>query len=548
VRKLLILLSLFLFSLIKPQFSFAEVIHSFDTDIIAHKDGTMDVTETINYDFENESKHGIYRDIPLYSTVGNLYRVIQIKNIKVLRDYQEENFVLSNNSLSLDIKIGNANKTITGNHKYVIFYKVINGIGSNFEDHDEIYWNIIGSGWLVNIEEASGKVETDFDAKFNNLICFEGPAGSKNQTCNISNNTVISSQTLYPGSELTIVASYPVNTFPKSTLSKNLPQLTSMKTSNFFSKNNYIFIILNFIVAPYLIYWYTKHKNKKNFGSPAVNFDTPRDESGQIIRPALAGVIDNAKLEANDIAATIFDLAIRKYIKIEEIKVVLDFFPDIKDQKITKLKNADGNLNIYEITLFSRLFADGDSVNASDLKKDFNFTFSELEKEVFNDLVNKNYYTKNPKIQKIILGILAFFCLQSFNFILAIVLFFLLIKLNGRTELGDKIDFQIQGLKIFLKSMDRNYNWQAQNLYAVEQMIPYAIALGFINKFMEQLRVIYPNYSPTWYSGYNGSFYVGYAALYSGLTSSMSMTSTSSSGLSGGFSGGGGGGGGGGSW
>jgi uncharacterized membrane protein len=547
MKKLFAFLFVFLFLLIKPQFCFAEIIHSFDTSIIAHKDGAMDVTETINYDFENESRHGIYRDIPLYSAVGDLYRIIQIKNINVLRDSGKENFSLSNNSSNLNIKIGNANKTINGSHIYTISYKVINGIGSNFEDHDEIYWNVTGNNWEVNIEKASVRIETDFDIKLNKLICFEGSTGTKNQTCNVVGNFSNSSQILYPGSGLTVVAVYPVNTFPKSILSKNPPQSIIESLFKFiFSNYIYILIALNFVLAPYLIYWYQKHKNKKRFGSSAVNFDIPKDDKGQIIRPALAGTIDNATLGKDDLAATIFDLAIRKYIRLEEVKTAIKFFPDLKDQKIIKLKNSDENLNSYEKRLFYKLFEDGDSVNISTLKGDFYKTFSEIEKDVFEILVEKKYYTKNPKVQKIILMFLAFLCFFSANIILSIILFFLSFRLNGRTPLGDEIDFKIDGLKIFLKSMDRNYKWQAEKFYTVEEMIPYAMAFGFIDKFMKQLKIIKPDYNPTWYGGYRGSFYASYAVLYSGMTTSMAPPS--SSGSSGGFSGGGGGGGGGGSW
>jgi uncharacterized membrane protein len=98
--------------------------------------------------------------------------------------------------------------------------------------------------------------------------------------------------------------------------------------------------------------------------------------------------------------------------------------------------------------------------------------------------------------------------------------------------------------------MDRNYTWQMEQLYIVEKMIPYAVALGYIDEFMEQLKIIKPDYNPTWYTGYNGSFYLGYAALYSSMNTNVTnIAPSSSSGFSGGgFSGGGGGGGGGGSW
>lgn len=133
--------------------------------------------------------------------------------------------------------------------------------------------------------------------------------------------------------------------------------------------------------------------------------------------------------------------------------------------------------------------------------------------------------------------------------ILGPILIFLSRKLNGRTALGDEMDWKIDGLKIFLKNMSREHTWYAKNLITVEKYIPYAIALGFIKEFMDQLKVIYPNYQPTWYSG-NTAFYLASSSMFSSMGSSFTThAASSSSGFSGGgSSGGGGGGGGGGSW
>lgn len=550
--KRILALLLVLFFFFKPQISFAEVIHSFDFSIAAHKNGVIDVAETINYDFQTLSKHGIYRYIPLFSKVGNLYRIIKIENVKVLRDQMEESFTINQNKDQIYLKIGNADKTITGSHIYKINYSVENSIGSNFADHDEIYWNTTGNGWQVNIEKASAKISTDFDSKQNDFICFEGPIGSKDKTCSVSKNTAFSSQILYPGYGLTIVAVYPVGTFPKSILSKSPPQTIGEEIFGLILKNYlYIFIILNFGLGGYLLYWYSSHKNKKRFGPPSVNFDIPKDEKGNVLSPALVGTIDTAKLERDDVVATIFDLAIRKYIKIEEVKTdekilgILDH--DKKQQFIVKLKKDDGKLEIFEKSLFDRFFESTDKVEVSTLKLDFYETFQKMEKEVFNKLIDKKYYTKNPAGQKALLFILSIFSFCTLNVVLAFVLLFLSRKLNGRTNLGDEIDFKIDGLKLFLKSMDRNYKWQAQNFYTVEQMIPYAMSLGYIDKFMEALKIIKPDYNPTWYSG--GNFYINYAIFYAATSSNLTTSApSSSSGSLGGFSGGGGGGGGGGSW
>ncbi|KKP66146.1 MAG: hypothetical protein UR63_C0037G0005 [Candidatus Roizmanbacteria bacterium GW2011_GWC2_35_12] len=45
------------------DFSNTEHIQSFQSEVNINKDGTIDVKETIVYDFGNLSRHGIYRDI-----------------------------------------------------------------------------------------------------------------------------------------------------------------------------------------------------------------------------------------------------------------------------------------------------------------------------------------------------------------------------------------------------------------------------------------------------------------------------------------------------
>lgn len=554
MKKLFFLILLFLLFFSKPQVSFAEVIHSFNTNIVAHKNGEMSITETINYDFEDVYRHGIYRYIPLYSRVGDLYRVINVKDINILRDERREKFTVSKTKEQIYFKIGDADKTINGTHVYKISYTVENGIGSNFKDYDEIYWNIIGNNWQVQIEKAVANISTDFEVRSTNLICFEGSLGSKDQTCKVEGEKVSSSQILYPGYGLTIVSAYPANTFPKSILLKELPKTIGEQLGNLFLRDlHLIYIFLNIILPLILFYWYQKHKNKKRFGEPTVNFDIPKDEKGKRLAPALAGTIDTAALERDDVVATIFDLAIRKYIRLEDVKektkVLGVFDKEKKEQQIIKLKKDDGKLFGFEKTLFDRLFESGDSIKVSDLRLDFYKTFSDMEKDVFKELVDKKYYIKNPKNQKAFLIVFGMWSLFTLNIILAISFFVLAKKLNGRTSLGDEIDYKIDGLKLFLKSMDRNYKWQAEKFYTVEQMIPYAMALGYVDKFMEALKIIKPDYNPSWYRGYSGNFYLGYAAFYSATSSNMTTSApSSSSGFSGGSSGGGGGGGGGGSW
>lgn len=523
--------------------SFAEEkINSFDVEIVAHKNGDMTVTENITYDFGQEERHGIFRDIPLVSRVGDLYRVIKIDFEDIKRDGRDESFEVEKMSKETEVKIGDADKTISGIHNYIIIYSVKNGIGSNYIDHDEIYWNVTGNSWQIPIEKASYKVTTDFSIEPLESICYTGPITSRFQNCKVLGNSVVSTSALEPYQGMTAVTKFPVDTFPDSVLQTSEPVFDPdfLTILRFYIP---IVIILNVLLGPFLLFKYFTSWKGKNFGSPAVNFDIPKELS-----PAEAGIIDNAKLEKNDVIATIFDLAIRKYIKIEEVKINKTLMPDETDFKIVKLKEFSG-LNDFEEKLISRLFRDGGEVKLKDLKTDFYTTFGSLEKVAFASLVKKKLYTKNPKDQMGVLLVFGIIILFIGNLILGPVLIFLSRKLNGRTELGDKLDHQVDGLKIFLKAMSRHHRFQSANLITVEKYIPYAIALGLQNEFMEQLKIVNPNYHPSWYSGSSRGFYYSYPGMYSSIGSNITTSApSSSSGFSGGSSGGGGGGGGGGSW
>lgn len=539
--KIIIVLA-FLF--LPPQVFAQEKINSFDANITANKDGLMTIQESIIYDFGEEERHGIFRDIPLVSSVGDLYRVIRINVESVKRDGSDEKYEVDTQPKQTSIKIGDPDKTITGSHNYIIIYTVENGIGSNYEDHDEIYWNITGNSWDIPIEKASANITTDFGVNTDRVACFTRSGDFNAQSCTYppeTFNPVTTTAPLAPGEGLTVVAGFPVNTFPKSVLQTSEPVFDP----DFISLlKAYIPIALglNFILAPYLIFWYTKNKSKARFGKPAVNFDIPKN-----ISPLEAGIIDNHTLDKNDVIATIFDLAIRKYIKIEEVKVAKTLMPDETDFKIIKLKSFDG-LNEFEETLMQRLFRDDTQVKLDDLKTDFYSTFGTLEKEAFKSLVDKKLYSKNPKSQMALLLAAGIISMALGNIILGPVLIFLSRKLNGRTQAGDKVDFSVDGLKIFLKAVSRYHKFQSKNLIAVEKYIPFAIALGLQNEFMEQLKIINPEYKPSWYSGSHG-FYHTYPGMYSSFGSNMTTSApSSSSGFSGGSSGGGGGGGGGGSW
>lgn len=110
-----------------------------------NEDGSMQVEESIEVNF-SESRHGIYRDIPLgisgdYLTVQDITANTPINSITT-----------RNNTLSL--QLGSPNTTVRGEQTYTISYTVKNSI-KTFSGGDEFYRNIIWGQWDTTIDRTT---------------------------------------------------------------------------------------------------------------------------------------------------------------------------------------------------------------------------------------------------------------------------------------------------------------------------------------------------------------------------------------------------------
>ncbi len=74
------------------------------------------------------------------------------------------------------IKIGDPDETISGAHDYTIVYRVSAAM-NGFPDHDELYWNAIGTEWSAPIIRARG-ARSNAPARDRRYRVFPGPDGS----------------------------------------------------------------------------------------------------------------------------------------------------------------------------------------------------------------------------------------------------------------------------------------------------------------------------------------------------------------------------------
>lgn len=519
-------------------------------------DGTIQVEERIEYDFDNLSRHGIYRDIPYIKTNESGKKYIMDISGFAVRDetgnpYQ---FTESRENDTLRLKIGDPDATITGVHTYDMSYTV-SGALTYFPGHDELYWNVIGAGWEVPITKASvtvalpnGVPEADL-----HVACYTGAAGSTETDCvtkKTSDRSVLieTSRPLNSYEGLTVVVGFPKGIVAVLEPRELVPFFDTMWGKIVLALLS-IGALLWYIVAPIVVIrkWWTQGRDPKPaMGEAHAWFSPPKNHHHRALTPAETGTLIDERADLRDIYASIVDLARRGYLKIIETK------KNVFD--LEKQKEADTDLLPFERELVSGLFTDGDrvSVKSVDLTK----TLEKVKSMLYESLVQDKFFPTNPNTMRGWYMALAVVALMSFNPILFLVALIFGQNMPRKTLFGAEQAAVARSLKNFLTSQDKQLAFQAKNQMMFEKLLAFAVAFGVEEIWAARFKSLGIK-NPDWYQSSTGGRFNSVAFAHSlghGMSSSFAASiaahssTGSSSGFSGGSSGGGGGGGGGGSW
>ena len=155
------------------------VIERFQSDITVEADGALRVGEAIDVDFQGlTDRHGIYREIPVeYRNDAQTVRVFEL-SVDGVTDAQGRRltYATASHGANLQVKIGDASRTVAGKQTYRIAYRVRGALDA-YPDHDELYWNVNGAEWPVPTRATVASV-TFAAGGLERAACFEGPTGA----------------------------------------------------------------------------------------------------------------------------------------------------------------------------------------------------------------------------------------------------------------------------------------------------------------------------------------------------------------------------------
>ncbi|HSE27501.1 MAG TPA: DUF2207 domain-containing protein [Gemmatimonadales bacterium] len=544
-------------------------IPRFHSRVDVERDGSILVTETITAAFTG-SWNGIYRKVPVkYRTPQGLNWSIRLDLVAVLDDAGRplEHWVTrEGHYIKYKIRVPgaeNATRTV------VLRYRAKNAL-RYFEEHDELYWNLTGDEWDVPLGMVTGTVTLPKGATGIRATAFNGPYGATLQEAAVDvagrEVAVRMPRPLQYREGVTAVVGWDTGLVARPT--------TLQKAAGFFASNWPLGI-------PFLVFtgmfslWWRKGRDPRRL-PVVVQYEPPEK-----LTPAEAGTLTDEAVDLRDITATLVDLAVRGFVRIEE-KEETALFGLIKSEEFLfhrlKPESEWNALLPHERKVLVGIFESGaDVVALSDLKDEFYTHLSGIQKAIMDRLLEQKHFRRRPDTTKvgwvvggIALGFLigvaggaasSFFSLTPVPFVIAGMASAFIIAVFGRlmparTVAGARTLERVLGFGEFLERVDKHRFAAIERTPELfERYLPYAMAFGVEQKWAKGFADLLTR-PPTWYTGthmgtFNAtSFSRSLSTMSDRTASTMSSSprSSSGSGFSGGSSGGGGGGGGGGGW
>lgn len=582
-------------------------IRGYDVDLTIQDSGALLVHETIDYDFGVVPKHGIFRDIPDrfdYPKKDDSDRVYPIDVLSVKGSpgtpdqYEVEGFDKDGIGYTR-IKIGDPDRTISGAHTYEITYRVTHAL-NGFKDHDELVWNAIGPDWALIIDRAT--VTVDAPAEIQQVLCTSGSFGSRlpcESAAKDGSTATFRQSELFPFEGVTVSIAMPKGAVPAAALKPELEERWTFGRA--FAVNSTtlpLFLgLLVLLVGGFLARWYFVARDRRYQGSAVDqafgtgDADTPTEVTPIFehtetpvefvppddLRPGQVGTLADFTAHPLDVTATIVDLAVRKYLVIDEVPTESKWMRN--DWKLTRLDKSDKDLKPYEQALLEGLFRNGDEVQLSSLRQHFAARMRKVQKALMDDAMEQQWFTKRPDGQRAGAGCLGVLVLLGGIAVTVLLAIFTHVALLGvplivlgvvmtvaaywapaRTAKGSAVLRRVDGFRRFIEESEKERARFAERKNLFSEYLPYAVVFGATDKWARAFAGLdgEPPDTSSWYRSTTPFEYVAFTSAIHGftvttsgtLTSTPPSTTSGSSGFSGGGGsvGGGGGGGGGGSW
>ena len=519
----------------------SEKIRNYEVTVQINKNGTLTVNEVIDYQFGEEFKHGIYRDIPLRSKrFGFDVHKSFIKMNWIKRDGKDEEYTKNHFYEGIRYRIGSETELVNlykTESIYELNYDIYNAV---FEKDGiyQVYYNAIGQFWNVPIEQASVIIRFPDGQKIKKneiekLEVYTGSYGEKGENYDILENDEeihISTKELEAKNGLTFMLNLKTD--------KISPTLVDKLKILYLS--NPAIIILPFLLLFLTIYSIVTWKffGKDPQGKSVIpEFNLPKD-----ISPMFAAYINGERDTVEILNAGIFTLLTKGFIVANRVN------GEIKYNKESKtVYTQETELAEEERMLLDALSSEKNDIFGSEkriynkansiieiLKDKYHkiiyknngsflvpfycvapvfmiFIFSQTNFEIFNPFIilyilitlgsffHRIWITVSKKLLIglviiVILGVSFYQGIEIFVFTTYfVILFIVYAKLIGKyTNEGLRKKEYLKGMKMYIKTAEENQIRKFDNVKELIEyfngILPFAVALGVKNEAIKLMK------------------------------------------------------------
>ena len=519
----------------------SEKIRNYEVTVQINKNGTLTVNEVIDYQFGEEFKHGIYRDIPLRSKrFGFDVHKSFIKMNWIKRDGKDEEYTKNHFYEGIRYRIGSETELVNlykTESIYELNYDIYNAV---FEKDGiyQVYYNAIGQFWNVPIEQASVIIRFPDGQKIKKneiekLEVYTGSYGEKGENYDILENNekiYISTKELEAKNGLTFMLNLKTD--------KISPTLVDKLKIVYLS--NPAIIILPFLLLFLTIYsiltW--KFFGKDPQGKSVIpEFNLPKD-----ISPMFAAYINGERDTVEILNAGIFTLLTKGFIVANRVNGEIKYNKGFKTVYTQETELAEEErmlldaLSSEKNNIFGgekRIYNKANSI-IEILKDKYNkiiyknngsflvpfycaapvfiiFIFSQTNFEIFNPFIilyilitlgsffHRIWITVSKKLLTgliiiAILGVSFYQGIEIFVFVTYFVILFITYsKLIGKyTNEGLRKKEYLKGMKMYIKTAEENQIRKFDNVKELIEyfngILPFAVALGVKNEAIKLMK------------------------------------------------------------
>lgn len=480
-------------------------IESFESEITLNSDSSALVRESIMVDFSREFHRGIERSIP-YEYANERETPIKLEQATdengeswKLKTFKENGYFVVQMTTWNDSQL-------KGKAVFNLEYTVKNAFNF-FEDHDEFYWNVNGTDWVVATKSTKATVHLPQEINPDTLkfACYTGTYGSDLKNCSwekIDPQSFLfkTSSILKAYEGLTIVLGLPAKTVTPPSRAENFW---------WYIKDHMIIFLPLIILIVMILMWRSYGRDDQSVSNTIMPHYTPPKG----LLPSETGTIIDETVDPKDITATIIDFAIKGFIKIKELEKP-GLFGKKTDYVLELIKPYETNKQ-FENDILSPIFPNnktGETKKISELENSFYRHVPGIKSAIIKQLIKDDYFPHDPESIKatyyIIGGIILFlFVLQIFDdelTTLSLGLSGLIILLFGhamprKTKKGTEAYYQLKGLYEYINTAEKDrMKFQEKNNILFEKLLPYAMAFGLIDKWTNAFDGLIKE-PPSWY-------------------------------------------------